>query len=180
MKRPKEEQIEAILSYRGYLDWILSQLKKGEDLEDKNFYDFFDVTYEEIYEYALKHGFGKEILINVDEDKLCNSVKYGIELCWCMNEIEILPKKKLLSFLTRQKGNLAGNSQQKKYEVFLIERGCKQLRQLFDSREEAVGYLVKRLIKFIWHWMSYSYKKKHPEEQKKLKSPISKHFYING
>lgn len=178
MKKPKEEQIRALLSPNEYLEWIRSQLKRDENLEDKNFYDFFDVTYEEIYEYALKHGFGKGVFINFDEGKLCNSVKYGVELCWCMNKIDIPPKKSLFYSLMHRKDNSEGASVQKKYEVFFVERGCKQKRQLFDSRKEAVSSLVKILIKYVWHGISYSYKQKHPEEQKKLISPIAKSSYM--
>ncbi|MHC4758803.1 MAG: hypothetical protein ACYTE8_09110 [Planctomycetota bacterium] len=134
--RSKEEQIKVILYPYKRNEWAKYQLKSGEKMEDKTYFDFINVTYEEVLDYALKHGFDEEAVVENFEgdinDQLVLEDRY-----WCLSEVD------------------------DQYEVFRVQRGNKTKQRFFPNREEAIKFIVKFFISYTFGALSYEYRRKH-------------------
>lgn len=147
--RSKEEQIKFILSYKAFGDWP-RVVKDREYLADKTYFDFINVTYAEVCDFAIKNGLGP------NGAKELTGVKYDLEE---------------LDFATCIEGTPNG------FEVFYVERGQKEILGLFRTREEAVCDQVKRMIEASWVQLTFNYCEKHypgktPAEVMEMMSPF--------
>ena len=138
----KECQIKLILGQGDLLQWITDQLKPGQKMEDITYFDFFDVSYNEVVKYAMNNGLGpyyKEIDHLVEP---INDLDLDQHIC------------------IYRKDN--------RYEVFYTERGHKDVLGVFFSRSEMVEFLVKDRMYDVWRYLTVKYcQKHHPDKTTK-------------
>jgi len=136
----KEEQIQLLLNPLGADRWLERQLKNQEGMEDKTYFDFINVSFEEVLDYALKHGFDEKAVV----EDFSGNIKDQTELedaFWALSKV--------------------GDQ----YEVFRVERGNKFDQHFFSGRRDAVEFIVKYLIRFVWRALTYQYRAKHYPEK---------------
>lgn len=138
----KESQIKLILGEGDLRQWANDQLKPGQKMEDMTYFDFIDITYDEVFSYAMKNGLGpyfKEIDHLVEP---INNLDLDQHIC------------------VYKKDN--------RYEVFYTERGQKDVWGVSFSRSEMIEFLVKKSTAMTWRSLTVQYcQKHHPDKTTK-------------
>jgi hypothetical protein len=134
--RSKEEQIAMILNPRGCDEWARSQLKSWEKMEDKTYFDFINVTFEEVLDSALKHGFSEEAVVENFAGRLDDQTVLE-DSFWGLSKVE------------------------HQYEAFRVERGKKLEQRFFSTRQDALEFIVKYFVRYVWAIHTGEYRRKH-------------------
>lgn len=125
--RSQEEQIEALL--RGDLTaWLQEQIASGEEMNDRNWHDFFSITPDDVVARVMQRGFPLGAVWEAGHPMDHKDERLVVE------------------------ADPVG-----RWRVYFIERGAASDERTFATREEAVRDAVTRVVGDAWVRTSANY-----------------------